>query len=98
MKYTLEQNGHIHCVLQEGIDEFWVGYIYPLKGGLDGPKFSVRESCNNEVAVVKLMDEAIPALAAYYEEHLPWWQREGATYIDGEVCDLNGKKLYYPHS
>jgi hypothetical protein len=95
MKYILEPKEHFHCVFQEGIDEFHVGYIYPLKGGLDGPKFSVREGGNHEVAVVKSMDEAIPALAAHYEAHLPWWQREGATYIDGEVCDLNGKILFY---
>ena len=42
MKYHLEPKGGFFSILQEGFDELYVGYIYPLKVGLDGPRFSVR--------------------------------------------------------
>ena len=34
---------------------------------------------DDEVAVVQSLDDAIPALAAYYERNPPGWQRQSAT-------------------
>jgi hypothetical protein len=79
MKYYLDPHPHrdLFCICQEDIDEFYVGYICPLKVGVDGPRYSVRKSASHdEIAVVKSFDGAIRALAAYYEENPPWWDRQ----------------------
>jgi hypothetical protein len=78
MKYYLEPKGNFFSILQEGINEFYVGYVYPLKDDVGGPRFSVRSGDNKEIAVVKSMDETTSALAAYYGTNPPWWQREDA--------------------
>jgi hypothetical protein len=61
-------------VSEEGVDEFYVGYICLLKTSSGVQTYSVRRAIlNNQVAVANSLDEAIAALAAHYEENPPWW-------------------------
>ena len=76
MRYFLEPQRGFFSVLQEGHDEFYVGYVYPQKGDLGG--YSVRDGGNNEFTVVQSLEEAIAAIAVYYKENPPWWDRKSA--------------------
>lgn len=73
MKYYTEPMDDFFSVSQEGMDEFYVGYIRPLKDTASGLNYLVSNAWNCGIAFVKSFDEAIPALAAHYEEDPPWW-------------------------
>ena len=76
MRYFLEPQRSFLCVVQQGYDEFYVGYVYPHKGDLG--EYSVRDAGNNEFAVVQSLEEAIAAIAVFYKENPPWWDRKKA--------------------
>jgi dTDP-D-glucose 4,6-dehydratase len=76
MRYFLDPHPSFLCVVQEGCDEFYVGYVYPREG--DDGRYSVRNGSNNEFAVVQSLEEAITAIAVFYKENPPWWDRKRA--------------------
>ena len=80
MKYLLQKySNDEYDILNDDADSR-AGSVYALKLGAGGPGYSVRMSAStrNEFAeiVVKSIDEAIPALAAYSEANPPRWERE----------------------
>ncbi len=86
MKYYVEEQNTLclkdkkidyFCVCEEGIADFYVGYVCVLKNASGVPSYSVRLAVlQQEVAVANTLDEAIAMLAAYYEENPPWWHRK----------------------
>ena len=76
MRYFLEPHPGLLAVLQQGYDEFYVGYVYPQRDGLSG--YSVRDAGNNEFSVVQSLEDAIAAIAVLYNKYPPWWDRPRA--------------------
>ena len=77
MRYFLEPLRSCLAIVQQGYeDEYYVGYAYPQKGALGG--YSVREAGNNEFCVVQSLEDAIAAIAVFYKENPPWWDRPRA--------------------
>jgi hypothetical protein len=79
MNYVILKNYDHYAIVNDDAD-FIVGRVYPL----DGQGFQVSADMppdwgNGDVAVVESLDDAIPALAAYYENHPPKWESETAT-------------------
>ena len=83
MKYLLQKYSDEYYVILNEDSDYQAGYVRSLKLGMRGPRYSVENGKGDEIAVVKSMDEAIPALAAYYEENPPRWEREsdGLAYL-----------------
>ena len=102
-KYYLEDKDQLssggekveyYSVCEEGIDDFYVGYICLLKNASGAPTYSVRRRiAQYEIAVVKSLDEAIAALAAYYEENPPWWHRRNWQLSECRVRETNRGRL-----
>jgi hypothetical protein len=81
MNYVLVKYHDHYAILNDDAD-FIVGRASP-SNGQQGP-FRVTADLapdweSDDVAVVQSLDDAIPALAAYYERNPPRWQRESAT-------------------
>jgi hypothetical protein len=74
MKYLLETRGDDFFGILNDNSDCCVGYV-----ALRGARYHVQNVENEEIAIVKLIDEAIPALATYYDKHPPRWKRETAT-------------------
>jgi hypothetical protein len=74
MKYLLEQRGDDYFAILNGDADCCVGYVTAR-----GPRYHVQTDEDDEIAFVKSIGEAIPALVAYYEAHPPQWQRESDT-------------------
>ena len=73
MNYYLDPLKDFFGIVQEGLtEEYYVGYIYPLRVGLGGLRYSVRDGGNHEIASITSLDEALSVFAAYYEENPPW--------------------------
>jgi hypothetical protein len=51
----------------------YVGYV-----ALRGARYHVQNVDSDDIAIVRSLDDAIPALAAYYEKNPPRWERESA--------------------
>ena len=90
MKYLLQKYDNEYVILNDDSD-YQAGYVRPLQLGLVGPRYRVQNDECDEIAVVKSINEAIPALAAYYEKNPPRWEREsdGPTY--GSNADAPGR-------
>ena len=70
MKYLLLKYEHDDNVFIVNDDANYVaGYIKPLKFDVHGSRFCVQNSDGEEIAVVRSIDDAIPALAVYYEKN-----------------------------
>jgi hypothetical protein len=82
MKYLLLKYDDEYIILND-ISDYHAGYVRPLELGRRGLRYRVQNDGGDEIAVVKSIDDAIPALAAYYEKNLPRWERKSATrYIE----------------
>jgi len=81
MKYLLQRYSDEYHVILNDDSDYIVGRIYQLKPGLGSPKFCIHNDNAKEIAVVQSIDEAIPTLAAYYEENPPRWERESDSTI-----------------
>src|SRR2546426_9530421 len=80
MKYLLLKNYDHYAIVNDDAD-FIVGRVDPLngRGGFRVSADLAPDWCNGDVDIVQSLDDAIPALAAYYERNPPQWQRETAT-------------------
>ncbi len=79
MNYVILKNYDHYAIVNDDAD-FIVGRVYPLDGQGFRVSADLPSDCEcDEVAVVQSLDDAIPALAAYYERNPPRWQRETAT-------------------
>jgi hypothetical protein len=81
MNYLLFKNYDHYAIVNDDAD-FIVGRVRPLDGR-EGP-FSVEaalapDECDSEITIVNSVEEALPALASFYEKNLPQWRRESAT-------------------
>jgi hypothetical protein len=82
MNYVLLKNYDHYFIVNDDANSI-VGRVRPLNGK-NGPfRVSaelVPDDCPNDVAaVVDLIEEAIPALVAYYEKNPPYWECKTAT-------------------
>jgi hypothetical protein len=80
MNYVILKNYDHYAIVNDDAD-FIVGRVYPL----DGQGFRISADLapdweSGDVAVVQTIDEAIPALAAYYERNPPLWKLNGSRY------------------
>jgi hypothetical protein len=78
MNYVILKHYDHYAIVNDDAD-FIVGRVYPV----DGQGFRVTADLapdweSGDVAVVQTIDDAIPALAAYYERKPPQWQRWNA--------------------
>ena len=72
MNYVILKNYDHYAIVNDDAD-FIVGRVYPLDGQ-EGFRVSadLPSDCEcDDVAVVPTLDDAIPALAAYYERNQP---------------------------
>jgi hypothetical protein len=81
MKYLLLECGDGYEIANDDADSH-VGSVELLKPDLAGPRYLVwaynpRLEKIDEIAIVKSIDEVVPAIAAYYEENPPRWEPEG---------------------
>jgi hypothetical protein len=84
MKYLLEPRGDDYFGILNDDSDCYVGYV-----ALRDARYRVRNDESEEIAVVKSLDDAIPALAAYYEANPPRWERESddtMRYADMAPC------------
>lgn len=77
MKYYVKQDGNVFKIFQEGIHQFSVGHIYPVRVGSGGVNYRVGNDWSGQIAVVKSVDEGVTKLAEYYKENPPWWDDWG---------------------
>jgi hypothetical protein len=82
MNYVLLKNYDHYAIVNDDAD-FIVGRAYPTNGR-EGPFRVVADltpdDCDNDqVAVVSSIEEAVPALAAYYEKNPPPWESKTAA-------------------
>ena len=77
MKYLLLRHNHDCYDIANDDSNFHVASVYRLRPDGDGPRYRVEipvPSTDDDHAVfVKSIDEAIPAIAAYYEANPPRW-------------------------
>ena len=64
MKYLLEERGDYFGILNEASDTY-VGYVHPQKPGLHGPRYRIVNHEGDEIAVVRSIDDALPAFAVH---------------------------------
>jgi hypothetical protein len=72
MNYLLEPRGENSFAIVNENCNFYIGHVYLMNG-----RYHVWCSVNDdevEVAVVKSLNDAIPAFAAYYASHPPQWE------------------------
>ena len=60
-------------ILHESQD-FYAGYIYPLKPETDGSGYYLKGADARIIKTVKSIEEAIPALRDFYEKNPPFWE------------------------
>jgi hypothetical protein len=83
MTFLLLKNHHHYAIVNDDAD-FTVGRVYPLQGR-QGP-FRVTAEVGpldretNEAAIVKSLDDAIPAFLAYYERYPLLWDQLTTCY------------------
>jgi len=82
MNYVLLRNYDHHAIVNDDAN-FIVGRAYPVNGR-EGPFRVVADlapdDCESHtVAVVNLIEEAVPALTAYYDRNPPRWERENSA-------------------
>jgi hypothetical protein len=82
MKYFLEPQGDNHFAIGNYVSDCAVGYV-----ALRGARYHVENDDGDEIAVVKSLDDAIPALAAYYEKNPPRWEPESDSTTYGSNPD-----------
>jgi hypothetical protein len=81
MKYLLQTSSDDrYDILNDDADSLAVS-VYALRPGAGGPGYRVQilvPDTDDEYPefVIKSIDEAIPAVAAYYEANPPQWERE----------------------
>lgn len=75
MGYLLEQRGDDYFVIGNDNSDCAVGYVFPRRDG----SYDVEDDDGNALTVVRSLNEAIPALVAYNEEHPPRWQSDSAA-------------------
>jgi hypothetical protein len=73
MKYLLEPRGDDFFGILNNDSDCYVGYV-----ALRRSRYHVQNVEGDEIAVARSLDDAIPALAAYYEKNPPRWERESA--------------------
>ncbi len=74
MKYFIQPRGDSSFGILNDASDCNVGYV-ALRGG----RYHVENIDDDEIAVVKSLDEVIPAFVAYYETNPPQWERESET-------------------
>jgi hypothetical protein len=74
MKYLIEPQGDDRFAILNDDADCCVGYV-----ALRGTRYHVQNDNDEEIAVVGLLDDAIPAIAAYYEANPPRWESESET-------------------
>lgn len=77
MKYILQKYSDDEYDIANDDADSRAGYVRPLQ--LGSGLYRVENSEGDEIAVVKSIDEAIPALAAYYKKNPPRWERVSET-------------------
>src|ERR1035441_9690567 len=80
MKYFLEPRGDDWFSIVNDDADCCVGYV-----DLRGARYHVQNDEGEEIAVVRSLDNAIPAIIAYYEKNPPRWKRESATRYSEET-------------
>lgn len=80
MKYLLLKNYDHYAIVNDDAD-FIVGRVCQLDGrGFRVTADLVPDDCDEDlVAIVQSPGDAIPALAVYYEQNPPRWERKSAT-------------------
>jgi hypothetical protein len=73
MKYYIEPRGNYFVILREDSD-CCVGSV-----SLHGGRYEVSNANCDDIAIVDSINQAIPALAAYYNANPPRWERESPT-------------------
>ena len=80
MKYLLQKCSDDEYDIINDDADFLVASIYALRPGEGGPGYRVQiwvsAKDDEPEFVIKSIDEAIPAVAAYYEAHPPRWEPE----------------------
>jgi hypothetical protein len=74
MKYLLEPRGDDYFGILSDVSDCCVGYV-----DLRGARYHVENDDGDEIAVVRSLNDAIPAIIAYYEENPPRWEYESET-------------------
>jgi len=74
MKYFIEPRGDDCFDIVHDDADCCVGHVT-----LRGTRYHVRNVDSEEIAIVKSLDDAIPALAAYYQANPPEWEYESET-------------------
>lgn len=74
MKYFIQPRGDDHFDIVNDASDCHVGSV-----ALRGAKYHVENVEDVEIAVVKTVDDAISAFAAYYEANPPRWEYESET-------------------
>jgi hypothetical protein len=82
MKYLIEPQGDDHFAIVNDDADCHVGYV-----ALRGARYHVENVEDKEIAVVQSLDDAIPALATYYEENPPQWEPESESTTYGSNAD-----------
>jgi hypothetical protein len=81
--FSLINRQHYHAIVNDDAD-FLVGRVYPLRGqeGYEvTSSFGLGGRQDDEIGIVKTLDEAVPAFLNYYEKHpVPWEQEKPALY------------------
>lgn len=76
-----------YSILNDDAD-FQAGYIRPLPARSGSPKYKVTNDFGRVVAVVNSLNEAIAALAAYYEANPPQWKPERESEFCRSEADM----------
>jgi hypothetical protein len=100
MSYLIEQQRDDFFAIVHHHSDCIVGCV-----ALRGARYHVRNIDNEEIAIVGSLDDAIPALAAYYAANPPQWEYESDTQCSkwtlfGPVLveqDQSGQWVAYRH-
>jgi hypothetical protein len=74
MKYLIEARGEGWFSILNDASDCYVGHV-----ALRDRSYHVENVDNEEIAVVPSLDDAIPAIIAYYEKNPPRWERESVS-------------------
>jgi hypothetical protein len=74
MRYLLQKYSDDEYVIINDVSDYQAGFVRPLTSG-SGP-YRVQNDEPEDIAIINSIDEAIPALAAHYEQNPPKWMRE----------------------
>jgi hypothetical protein len=73
MSYQLEPRGKDSFGVIHQESNTFIGYVWPTRVG-PGPRYRVMNDASDEVAKIKSLDEAVPTILAYYENHPQPWE------------------------